>query len=747
MKTFLFLLFFLLQWSLQAGTLVSRDILVLTFTDLHHLEKDLAHRLMEMPLNHLGLNVRYHSMKEPLPELTENDGIRGILTFFPLGTRVENPELYLHWLHSALDSNKKVVLLGETGFIEDQVPNHLINRLLRRLGIEFQGHWESLTYDAKVQFLDEQFLNFERSVGEVIPPYLNMKVVNRKAKSLLRIHRPNSPDKASDLVVLSSQGAYAAEGFILHHDWRGEAEQEIRQWYLNPFEFFRHAFQTDDFPKPDTTTLVGRRIYYSHIDGDGWNNPTLIEMYKEKQTLSSEVILREAILPFSDLPVTLAPIAAELDLKWTGTEKGQEIAREFFALPQVEAGTHTYSHPFYWDFFEDEHPEKERFFLSRYPFGRWDQQEKAGWKHVFNWDSSASLPSSAPSLPDTYEVPRAYANELFDINQEIHGSAELIRSFLPEGKDLSCIMWSGDTLPFEKAIAKSREEGLLNINGGDSRLDNEYPSYAWVPPLGRRVGKERVIYASNSNENTYTNLWTSRFYGFRHAVTTFERTDFPLRIKPCNVYYHLYSGERPSSLSALIHNLFYARSQELCPIQTSAFIKAAQGFYSSQLHQEDAQVWSLENRQGLHTLRFDHASTLCIDWERSKGLIGQRYCGGNLYVALDPQVSHPTIAVKENSEPWTYPLAPQPYLISSRWPIESLESSPGECHFFCQGFGDADQKWRVPPQKQWQLQAQGDQGSLVQTSVTSDEHGFLQLHWSCKPTERFEVTFKAEEVM
>jgi len=28
-------------------------------------------------------------------------------------------------------------------------------------------------------------------------------------------------------------------------------------------------------PKPDTTTLAGRRIYYSHIDGDGWKELTI----------------------------------------------------------------------------------------------------------------------------------------------------------------------------------------------------------------------------------------------------------------------------------------------------------------------------------------------------------------------------------------------------------------------------------------------------------------------------------------
>ena len=67
------------------------------------------------------------------------------------------------------------------------------------------------------------------------------------------------------------------------------------------------AFATDDLPKPDTTTLAGRRIYYSHIDGDGWRNVSLADEYAGHQVISARVILEEAIRPFPDLPVTVSP--------------------------------------------------------------------------------------------------------------------------------------------------------------------------------------------------------------------------------------------------------------------------------------------------------------------------------------------------------------------------------------------------------------------------------------------------------
>ena len=82
--------------------------------------------------------------------------------------------------------------------------------------------------------------------------------------------------------------------------------------------FFRLAFGTDDLPKPDTTTLCGRRMYFSHIDGDGWRNLCEINKYRKRRAMSAEVILDEVLMRFPELPVSVAPIAADLDLRWHG---------------------------------------------------------------------------------------------------------------------------------------------------------------------------------------------------------------------------------------------------------------------------------------------------------------------------------------------------------------------------------------------------------------------------------------------
>ena len=78
-------------------------------------------------------------------------------------------------------------------------------------------------------------------------------------------------------------------------------------------------------------------------------------------------VLREAVAAFPDLPVTVAPIVADLDPAWFGSEQAQALAREFFDLPQVEIGTHTWSHPFDWNFFADGDVTKEVPLLRKYP--------------------------------------------------------------------------------------------------------------------------------------------------------------------------------------------------------------------------------------------------------------------------------------------------------------------------------------------------------------------------------------------
>jgi hypothetical protein len=316
------------------------------------------HRLLEMPLNHLGLVVTYHDLRQPLPPLEELKGYRGIVAWF-IGDAMPQPTTFIAWANRAMDSGKKLVLLGSLGFANDHrrkpTPVDTINPFLRRLGIVYDQRRVEFAQDVRIVHQDRRVIGFERPLPRILPPYDRMVVADRRVRPLLVAREGDDASTDSILVATHPNGGFVAEEYI-HH---GAVNAPVKQYYVNPFEFLRLAFATDDLPKPDTTSLVGRRIYYSHIDGDGWRNVSNVKGYAETRAISAEVIMREAIEAFPDLPVTVAPIVGDLHPDWYGGDKALAIAKALFRLPQVEVASHTWSHPLDWGFFAADDPRNE----------------------------------------------------------------------------------------------------------------------------------------------------------------------------------------------------------------------------------------------------------------------------------------------------------------------------------------------------------------------------------------------------
>jgi hypothetical protein len=283
------------------------------------------------------------------------------------------------------------------------------------------------------------------------------------------------------------------------------------------------------------------------------------------------------------------------------------------------------------------------------------------------------------------------------------------------------LQWSGDTTPSEAAVAATRQAGVRNLNGGDTRFDPEFHSYGWVAPLGRQVGAQRQVYASNSNENTYTDLWTDRIFGFKYLVETHKNTESPIRVKPHNIYYHMYSGEKLPSLLAVLDNYRYAQTQELAPITASTYAAIVDGFHSASFHLLEPGRWRIENRDGLQTIRFDRAADLSVDFSRSSGVLGQRLYQNSLYVTLDVADPAPVLALSRTP-------APGPYLSHSRWLISELRVNDGSFTFKAQGFGAGEAVWKVTPGRTFLMEVTMKDGTLWQQRRRSDQNGMLQLN-------------------
>ncbi len=693
------------------------------------------HRLVEMPLNHLGLVVRYHDVNEPLPSPDSIPEVRGVLVWEAVQT--QDPGNFIAWAGEILDSGKRLIMVGGFGAEEDfeQLSReNLIDRFWNKLGLRSGNDWVPFTYKSRVVFREPRMVDFERRVGGVLPGYERLRVAEGQGFSYLTVRQDGDPATDSDLVVITSNGGWIASGYAYFHN---ESTDTV-QWYVNPFEFFRQALATDDLPKPDTTTLAGKRIFFSHIDGDGWNNLTEIYPYRNRGILSSEIVKQEIIEAYPELPVTVAPIAGDLDPAWFGSRKSLQVAREILALPQVEAGAHTYSHPFDWGFFADGDPDKEKPFLKLYSRP---------------WQGSASRKISktdnAYYEKTGYVTPRAYAVKPFDLELEIEGAINFVNSLLPQGKTVQVFQWSGDTNPFPAAIELTRKLGVRNINGGDTRLDRKYPSYGWVSPLGQMTGGQLQVYASNSNENTYTDQWSEQFFGYRHLIRTLNNTETPVRIKPVGVYYHMYSGQKLSSLNAVRANLDYARSQPIIPVTTSHYAAIVDGFYTTQIERTGEQRWRISNRQALQTLRFDRALFSAVDFDRSHGVVGQYHYQGSLYVTLDRSVPDAVVALHDYGDSDKEPHSSFPYLIGSNWRVWGVQRKSGSFNFEAQGFGEGRMIWQVPQAGEYVVSVTAGSGEIRQQTVTVSNERQLQFTVDFKvphQTVQIHVDYRRETV-
>ncbi len=676
-----------------------------------------VHRLAEMPLNHLGLVVRYHDINEPLPSPQSMPDLRGVLVWDALN--MEDPLPFIRWAGEVLDAGKRLIVVGGFG---EQDPagasysrrEEAIRHFWEKLGLRGADEWVPFTYRSKVVFRDPRLVDFERKIGGVLPAYERLTVMEGEGYSCLKIRQGGDPATDADLVVITRKGGWVASGYAYFDN---EATDTL-QWYLNPFEFFRRTLATDNLPKPDTTTLAGRRIFFSHIDGDGWNNFTEIYPYRNKGVLSAEIVKREIIEAYPDLPVTVAPIAGDLDPAWHGSPKSLQVAREIFSLPQVEAGSHTYSHPYDWGFFANADPDKERPFLKLYA-KPWDG---SGGRSMF---VKTGITAEKDDYNDYYDktgyvTPRAYAVRPFSLELEIEGAVDFINALLPPEKRVVVYQWSGDTNPFPAAIEATRKLGLYNINGGDTRLDRKYPSYAWVSPLGRWVGGQLQIYASNSNENIYTDQWSEQFFGYRHLIRTLKNTETPIRIKPIGVYYHMYSGEKLASLNAVRANLDYARSQPIIPLATSHYAAIAEGFFSTRIEKEAERKWRIENRGALQTVRFDRSVYSAVDFANSQGVVGQYHYQGSLYVTLDKSVPTAIVALREYADSTSEPSSAIPYLVTSSWQIWGVKRGTDSFSFNAQGFGEGRMVWKVPHAGRYRLRISHEGGEAEYRVVDVD---------------------------
>jgi hypothetical protein len=642
------------------------------------------HRFTEMPLNYLGFVVTYWDINAGLPGSDRTENLRGIITWL----RRPPPATFYLWAQQQVARGTRMVVLGDSGLPSGNTTLADANKLFAEIGFGLSGAAVDITYGTRILHRDE-LIGYERPLDPVLPAFPIVGTFGSDVSSHLVLeHREGNLVLASSVVLTSARGGYVANGYFVYE----EPGTGRTKWIVDPFAFFQKAFGAEMMPIPDVTTLSGRRTWFSHIDGDGWNNITYIESYRDKPTIAAGVILRELIAPYPDLPVAVGVIGADIDERYGTPEAARQAARELFALPQVEVATHSYTHPYQWSFFENYDRQLEERIIG---------PDESEWRQVLGDRMRKLARKIFPGLirkgsePETKFIdedpPRAYSDYPFDLDQEVRGAITAAEDLAPEGKHGTLYLWSGGAEPFEGAIARTRRLGLRNLNGGDSRFDPDYPSISYLSPIGRSVGAERQIYAGNANDYIYITDGGGREHGFLNLDATVKATENPRRLKPINIYYHMFAGERPAQLEGVRHHLDAARQASVTPIGASHYSAIADGFFSTHMTSLGDQSWLIQNRGALQTVRFDDVAGLAVDFSRSVGVIGQRRKGTSLYVALDEAFDEVIVALGRDTGESVD--ASAPHLVDGRWTFRDMRRH--DCGFtvMAKGYGTGQMTW------------------------------------------------------
>jgi len=452
-------------------------------------------------------------------------------------------------------------------------------------------------------------------VRDVAIASVDAKVMNTEAKAAPRVQEfkdLQAPEKSRIYLSLTGRGSLDQSlryTPVFMADWGGmwlepyiilRASQDSYPFYADPYQIMAEFLGGRGLiPAPDTTTRDGRRVFYSHIDGDGF-----ISRSDFKGHPFCAELVRDRVLKAFPFPVTVSIIESDIRAWSKGVEDEAQpeieaLAKSIFELPNVAAASHSFSHPYQWDK-DDPNP------------GIYTE----------------------PNIP----LKPAANYPVITTEREVRGSVDYIsRHLLPKDKRVEVFLWSGNCRPGEEALRLVREMGLENMNGGNTIVSRLYPGIAGIAPRVVQWGSELQINAANQNEFMYANGWNGPFYGgFADVVDTFERTESPRRIKPVNVYYHFYSATSLSALRALEKIYRWCEEQPLHPVTALQFAQMTKDAYRTRVYELGARHWLLANEGHLRSYRLPASAGRPV-MDQCQGVTGWTEHAGSIYVHTNGQ--------------------------------------------------------------------------------------------------------------
>jgi len=552
-------------------------------------------RTTQVALEWLGYEPEWLNIyTDPFPAKLPHH-VRAVILDPYLAIPVNREQEFGNWLITQKRQGAKIIFMGEFPFFE----SNLSEAMRKEFGwggttrpvvgvsrVELKGKNEWMGWEAPLRVHPTKFTDLRAPKSADV--WLSLRAKDRQ----------DAPVEF-DPVFISDWGGAMLSPYLFFR-----RSDYTHFWLVDPFAFFAKALGLNAFPKPDPTTRFGRRLFYTHIDGDGFRHKSSVHPGK----LSSEIVLDEIIKPLP-YPITCSVIESEIRGLITDQAPGDEakltaLAREMFALKHVEAASHTFSHPFYW---------------------------------MPNDITSANYEHQALLLKPPHDK-ISFRNDL-----EIDGSVNFINTrLLPAGKKVELLLWSGNCRPGPEALAMVRKLGIESMNGGDTTMSLRRNSITKVAPRATRWGGELQIFAANQNENVYRELLledlTSKSFpaeaGFMELLDTFNRTESPRRLKALNIYYHFYIADTIPGYEPLKAAYRYVDEREVNAVTASQYAGIARDVGATRVLERSDREFLVLNRGKSATVRLD-STELLPDLGASKGVVGWIETNGSLYVHTD----------------------------------------------------------------------------------------------------------------
>ena len=596
-------------YGISSKNAIKREIF--TLIDERRLDRTLleAHQYGGLVFEYMSYVQRLYDINKGLPDVEQMQHYAGVVIWLQDFTK--KPLQLIQWVQKLHKSGMKVVFASNFGM-------PMSDAYLKPLGLKIT---KKIKHKNRVLVEDD-------IIGYEIEPSLSVSSSQIEAlhsKALLTFEMEDG--STSTPAAYTPWGGYAVgDAFMIDID-------KDNIWVINPFEFFKKALGLKELIVPDVTTENGKRLLFTHVDGDGMMN----RVEGDFGYYSGDVILNK-ILKVYNIPHSVSVIGAEISpngLYPKISPQLMKIAHDMYALENVEPATHTFTHPFFWDKIKND------------------------------------------TLDAKYRLkPKGYK---FSLENELSGTLAFINDKLDPKREAREVFWSGDCAPRNNALEYVYKHNILNINGGDTTIMETSPWLSAIAPLGIERGEYLQVYTGAQNENVFTNDWLGPFWGFKRVVQTFKLTDSPRRFKPIDIYYHLYSGSKQASLMALEYVFDWAMKQDSMPIFTSEYIPKVMDYYTASLAKEGDE-WLISGLKNLKTIRVEKQNA-GVDFERSHTALGVKHFQNHTYISLLPSKNH-YLVVDDTVD------MNRSYLISANGKILDYVEREGEQHYLFESHVD-----------------------------------------------------------